>query len=241
MQRNRAAGRLEFTTDVAASVAHGELQLIAVGTPPGEDGSADLQHVLARGARHRAPHGRVPGDRRQVHGAGGHGGQGARRDRRGTDAKRGAQHPFSVVSNPEFLKEGAAIEDFMRPDRIVIGADDARAGAAAAQPLRAVPAQPRAHPVHERALGGAHQVRGQRDAGDAHLLHERAGQPRRAPRRGHRGGAQGHRLGSAHRLRFPVRRARASAARASPRTSRRCCAPATRPAGRSRCSRRSSR
>jgi UDPglucose 6-dehydrogenase len=127
VQRNRAAGRLAFTTDVAASVAHGELQLIAVGTPPDEDGSADLQHVLAaaraigrhmKGYRVIVNKSTVPvGTADKVRSAVAE-----------ELARRGAQHPFSVVSNPEFLKEGAAIEDFMRPDRIVIGTDDARAG-----------------------------------------------------------------------------------------------------------------
>jgi UDPglucose 6-dehydrogenase len=126
VQRNRAAGRLDFTTDVAASVAHGELQLIAVGTPPEEDGSADLQHVLTAaraigrhmdGYRLIANKSTVPvGTADKVRAAVAE-----------ELARRGAAHPFSVVSNPEFLKEGAAIEDFMRPDRIVIGADDARA------------------------------------------------------------------------------------------------------------------
>jgi UDPglucose 6-dehydrogenase len=124
--RNRRAGRLRFSTDVAASVAHGELQLIAVGTPPGEDGSADLQHVLAAASaigRHMqdykviATKSTVPvGTADRV--------QGVLKEElsaRKLDVK------FSVVSNPEFLKEGAAVEDFKRPDRIIIGADDARA------------------------------------------------------------------------------------------------------------------
>jgi UDPglucose 6-dehydrogenase len=126
VQRNRAAGRLAFTTDVAASVAHGELQLIAVGTPPDEDGSADLQHVLAAAraiGRHMDGY-RVIVDKSTVP-------VGTADKVRAAVAEelagRGVAHPFSVVSNPEFLKEGAAVEDFMRPDRIVIGADDARA------------------------------------------------------------------------------------------------------------------
>jgi UDPglucose 6-dehydrogenase len=128
VRRNREAGRLEFSTDVAASVAHGELQFIAVGTPPDEDGSADLSHVLeaARaigrhmdGYRVLATKSTVPvGTADKVREA-------------VTEelTKRGAQHEFSVVSNPEFLKEGAAVEDFMRPDRVVVGSDDARATA----------------------------------------------------------------------------------------------------------------
>ena len=128
VRRNRAAGRLIFSTDVAASVAHGELQLIAVGTPPDEDGSADLQHVLAAaraigrhmdGYRVIATKSTVPvGTADRIRGAIAE-----------QLAARGARHDFSVVSNPEFLKEGAAVEDFMRPDRIVLGADDARATA----------------------------------------------------------------------------------------------------------------
>jgi UDPglucose 6-dehydrogenase len=127
VRRNREAGRLEFTTDVAASVAHGELQLIAVGTPPDEDGSADLQHVLAAAraiGRHMEGY-RVIVDKSTVP-------VGTADKVRAAIAEelaqRGVQHPYSVVSNPEFLKEGAAVEDFMRPDRIVIGADETRAG-----------------------------------------------------------------------------------------------------------------
>jgi UDPglucose 6-dehydrogenase len=120
--RNRAAGRLQFSTDVAASVAHGELQFIAVGTPPDEDGSADLQYVLAA-ARNIGRHmsgfkviidkSTVPvGTAGRVNAAIGE-----------EIAASGAAASFSVVSNPEFLKEGAAVEDFMRPDRIVLGHD----------------------------------------------------------------------------------------------------------------------
>ncbi len=92
----------------------------------------------------------------------------------------------------------------MRPDRIVIGADDERAIALLRARLRAVPAQSRAAAGHGHALGRAHQVRGQRDARDAHLVHERAGQSRRRARRRHRARAPGHRLGSAHRLSLPL-------------------------------------
>src|SRR3954466_9994258 len=126
VKRNEAAGRLRFSTDVAASVAHGELQLIAVGTPPGEDGSADLQHVLAAarsigrymdGYKVVATKSTVPvGTADKV--------KEAIIDEQ---KKRHAGSDFTVVSNPEFLKEGAAVEDFMRPDRIIIGAEDPRA------------------------------------------------------------------------------------------------------------------
>ena len=125
--RNRAAGRLQFSTDVAASVAHGALQFIAVGTPPDEDGSADLQYVLAAArniGRHMAGF-KVIVDKSTV--------PVGTADRVSTVvaqeiAASGSGATFSVVSNPEFLKEGAAVEDFMRPDRIVIGHDSGAQG-----------------------------------------------------------------------------------------------------------------
>ncbi len=124
--RNRAAGRIRFTTDPAMAARHGTVQFIAVGTPPGEDGSADLQYVVAA-ARNIGKHMdgyRVVVDKSTVPVGT------ADRVRAAIAeelARRGTGEAFSVVSNPEFLKEGAAIEDFMRPDRIVIGADDDRA------------------------------------------------------------------------------------------------------------------
>ena len=121
--RNVAAGRLHFTTDVERAVHFGTVQFIAVGTPPDENGSADLKYVLAA-ARNIGKHmtdyklvvdkSTVPvGTADKVNAA-------------VADelARRGIKVPYSVVSNPEFLKEGAAVEDFMRPDRVVIGADD---------------------------------------------------------------------------------------------------------------------
>ncbi|ALK96286.1 UDP-glucose 6-dehydrogenase [Massilia sp. WF1] len=125
--RNRAAGRLHFSTDVAASVAHGQLQFIAVGTPPDEDGSADLQYVLAAArsiGRHMDGF-KVIIDKSTVPVGTADRVAAAIREELGT---RGAQSEFTVVSNPEFLKEGAAVEDFMRPDRIVIGHDDSPSG-----------------------------------------------------------------------------------------------------------------
>ena len=124
--RNRAAGRLHFTTDAATSVAHGGVQFIAVGTPPGEDGSADLQHVVAAArtiGRHMDEY-RLVVDKSTVP----VGTADAVRAAIAVELKRrGVEAPFSVVSNPEFLKEGAAVEDFMRPDRIVVGSEDERA------------------------------------------------------------------------------------------------------------------
>ena len=123
---NVAAGRLRFSTDVAEGVAFGDIQVIAVGTPPGEDGSADLQYVVAA-ARNIGRHMITPKiimDKSTVP-------VGTADKVRAAIAEelkaRGSALKFSVVSNPEFLKEGAAVEDFMRPDRIVIGADDAEA------------------------------------------------------------------------------------------------------------------
>ena len=125
--RNRAAGRLQFSTDVAASVAHGALQFIAVGTPPDEDGSADLQYVLAA-ARNIGQHMsgfKVIVDKSTVPVGTGERVAAALAE---AIAAAGNSATFSVVSNPEFLKEGAAVEDFMRPDRIVIGHDSDAAG-----------------------------------------------------------------------------------------------------------------
>src|SRR5262245_61420288 len=121
VRRNKAEKRLTFTTALAGGVRQAQIIFIAVGTPTGEDGSADLQHVLAV-ARElaKAMNGyKVVVNKSTVP--------------VGTAAKvrevirREATHPFSVVSNPEFLKQGAAIDDFMKPDRVVVGAEDPRA------------------------------------------------------------------------------------------------------------------
>ncbi len=121
---NVAAGRLRFSTDIVEGVAYGDIQMIAVGTPPGEDGSADLQYVVAA-ARNIGRHLTSPKiviDKSTVP----VGTADRVREAIAEELKaRGVDIKFSVVSNPEFLKEGAAVEDFMRPDRIVIGADDA--------------------------------------------------------------------------------------------------------------------
>ncbi len=126
VRRNEEAGRLRFTTDVVEAAAFGTIQFIAVGTPPDEDGSADLQYVVAAArniGRHMDGY-RVVVDKSTVP-------VGTADRVRAAIAEelaaRGADHPYAVVSNPEFLKEGAAIEDFMKPDRIVVGADDPRA------------------------------------------------------------------------------------------------------------------
>ncbi len=122
VQAGMADGRLSFSTEIVAGVEHGEFLFIAVGTPPEEDGSADLRHVLAVAdavGRHlqrpaivinksTVPVGTVQKVRERI---------------AAVLRERGAAIPFEVVSNPEFLKEGAAVEDFMKPDRIIVGTD----------------------------------------------------------------------------------------------------------------------
>ena len=148
IERNRAAGRLQFSTDIAASVAHGDIQFIAVGTPPDEDGSADLQYVVAA-ARNIGLHMTTPkvivdkstvpvGTADKVNTA-----ITEELEKRGLSAEL-----CSVVSNPEFLKEGAAVEDFMRPDRIVIGTESTPAGQRAKEQMRKLYAPFNRH--HER-------------------------------------------------------------------------------------------
>lgn len=123
VRKNAAAGRLVFTTDAKAAVDHGALQFIAVGTPPDEDGSADLRHVIAAASsigRHMADYKVVINKSTVPVGT-------VDRVRETIDREiqsRGLKLPFSVASNPEFLKEGAAVEDFMRPDRIIVGTED---------------------------------------------------------------------------------------------------------------------
>jgi UDPglucose 6-dehydrogenase len=125
VHHNLKTGRIRFTTDVAEGVAHGLFQFIAVGTPPGEDGSADLQYVLevARSiGRHMGDY-RVIVNKSTVPVGTADKVKDAVQQELG---KRGLKTEFDVVSNPEFLKEGAAIDDFMRPDRIIIGTDNPR-------------------------------------------------------------------------------------------------------------------
>jgi UDPglucose 6-dehydrogenase len=126
IRRNVSGGRLRFTTDIDAAVAHGTLQFIAVGTPPDEDGSADMQHVItaARNIGCRMVESKIIVDKSTVP----VGTADRVRETIATElARRGVKLAFAVASNPEFLKEGAAVEDFMRPDRVVIGSDDERA------------------------------------------------------------------------------------------------------------------
>jgi UDPglucose 6-dehydrogenase len=125
VKRGMEAGRLEFTTDVQAGVAHGLFQFIAVGTPQDEDGSADLKYVLAvaRSIGENLSDYRIVVDKSTVPvGTADR----VRAEIQSVLDKRGIAVEFDVASNPEFLKEGAAIEDFMKPDRIVVGTDNPR-------------------------------------------------------------------------------------------------------------------
>ena len=128
VRRNVEAGRLSFTTDPKQAAEFGLIQMIAVGTPPDEDGSADLRHVLAaaRGIGRHMPGYRVIVDKSTVPV-----GTGDRVEQAVAEelAARGVAHGFSVVANPEFLKEGAAVDDCMKPDRIVLGVSDPQAEA----------------------------------------------------------------------------------------------------------------
>ncbi len=125
IDKARRAGRLEYTTDAAAGVKHGLVQFIAVGTPPDEDGSADLRHVLqvARTIGEHLTEYRIVVDKSTV--------PVGTADRVKAEIQRvldtrGGSIEFDVVSNPEFLKEGAAVDDFMKPDRIVVGTNNPR-------------------------------------------------------------------------------------------------------------------
>jgi UDPglucose 6-dehydrogenase len=126
VRRNVAAKRMKFTLDAARAADHGTIQFIAVGTPPDEDGSADMQYVLAAArslGRHMTDY-KVVVDKSTVP----VGTADMVREAIAAELKtRDVEVPYAVVSNPEFLKEGAAVEDFMRPDRIIVGADDEQA------------------------------------------------------------------------------------------------------------------
>ncbi len=166
LQRNLAEGRIRFTTDVAEAVRSGRVVFIAVGTPPDEDGSADLQHVLAVArvvgenlvdekiviTKSTVPVGTASKVRAEIE--------------KYTDGK------FHVCSNPEFLKEGAAIDDFMRPDRVVCGIESDAGSPRPRGTVRAVRAKRQPADLHGYRFGRADQVCGQRDAGNAHQLHE---------------------------------------------------------------------
>jgi UDPglucose 6-dehydrogenase len=152
IDRNRRAGRLRFTSDVAESVRHGDVQMIAVGTPPGEDGSADVSQVLAAAraiGRHMDSFKLVVGKSTVPVGTGERIREAVAAALRERGMPAGGE-TFSVASNPEFLKEGAAIDDFMRPERIVIGTEPGPGGERAKEMLRQMYEPFNRH--HDRAL-----------------------------------------------------------------------------------------
>ena len=212
---NVAAGRLAFTADLADAVHGAEAVFIAVGTPTRRgDGHADLTYVFAaaeqvaraldRLRRSSSPN---PPSRSAP----------AARSR---DIVRAARPDldFDVASNPEFLREGNAIGDFMRPDRVVIGTESERARASAAPALPAAVPDRGADRVHRHRDGRADQICRQRLPGDEGHLHQRDGRSvREGRRRCARRGAR-HRPRRPHRPQVPACRARAMAGPASPRT-----------------------
>ena len=213
VHRNTRDGRLKFTTDLALGMAEAELVFIAVGTPQGDDGGANLNGIWAVG-REIAENLTSPktivikstvpvGTNAEL----------ARRMAEITDV------PFDIASNPEFLKEGAAIDDFNKPDRVVVGARSPRGPRAASRPLQAVPQDRAAVPGHDAGIGRDDQVRRQLLAGHQDQLHQRDGQPLRALPRRHQRRPPGDRPRPADRLQLPLSLVSATAAPASPRTS----------------------
>ena len=165
--RNRAQHRLRFTTDVAAAITDADVLFIAVGTPPDEDGSADLRHVLNVAeiiGRHVAREtvivtkSTVPvGTAEKVQAA----------------VAKHAKHPFHICSNPEFLKEGAAVDDFMKPDRVVLGRRIGSRAKRDGRTICAIRSHGTADYLHGHLVGRADEVRRERDARHPHFLHER--------------------------------------------------------------------
>ena len=201
VKRNVEAGRLHFTTDLTTCLDNVEVVFSAVGTPPDEDGSADLQYVLevARTfgrnikkytilvTKSTVPVGTAKKVKAVIE---------------EELTKRGEQIDFEVASNPEFLKEGAAIKDFMSPDRVVVGVESDRAKKGHGTALPSVPNEQLPALLHGHSLGRDDQIRSQCHAGHTHLLHERHRQSVRPGRsqRGH--GAQRYRRRHPHRFEF---------------------------------------
>ena len=202
VHRNVRDGRLRFTTDLGAGIADADLIFIAVGTPQGEDGGANLNGVWAVGreiAQHLTePKTIVIKSTVPV----------------GTNAELARQIsaltsvPFDVASNPEFLKEGAAIDDFTKPDRVVVGARRAEVAEQLRTPLRSLPPDRAAVPGHVARERRDDQVRGQLHAGHQDQLHQRDGQPLRGVRRRHQRRPPGHGPRPADRLQLPLPRRR---------------------------------
>ena len=215
VKRNRKEGRLEFTTNLAKSVRSASIVFIAVGTPQHEDGSADLSHVLgvAREIARTMNGYKVIVDKSTVP--------------VGTAARvrevvgRETSHPFSVVSNPEFLKQGAAVEDFLKPDRVVIGVEDDRAREVMLELYSPFTRTGAPIMVMDCASAEMSQICCERHSRDADLVHERGRERVRGVRGERRPGAQGDRRRRAHRAVVPVSRHRVRRELLSRRTSRR--------------------
>ncbi len=217
VKRNRDEGRLSFSTSPAEGAHFADVVMIAVGTPPDEDGSADLSARAGGRALARPAHVALHRGGRQEHGAGGHRRQGGSGDPRGTGEARLRCRIRGCVQPriPQGRRGGGRLPE-AGPDRAGHRRRPRRADHARA--LCTVSAQPRTPDRDVPAFRGIDQVRRQRDAGDPHLVHERTRQPRRSARRRHRGGApraSGRIPASAIRSSMP---APAMAARAFPRT-----------------------
>ena len=216
VQRNVAAGRLRFTTSYAEAVPEADFCFIAVNTPSGAEGEADLGQVRAAArrsprtcARGRSSSTRAPSPSARPTGSTTSSSATCPAEKKGLR--------FGVVSNPEFLREGSAVADFMQSDRVVLGAtrhEDAEEVAGLYRPLEV----PRAD--HRPAHGGDDQVRLQRLPGHEDLLHQRGRLHLRAPGRRRARGGRGDGAGRPHRARTSWTPAWAGAGAASPRTSR---------------------
>ncbi len=189
VRRNAKERRLTFTTSYAEGIPGADVVFIAVGTPPGETGEADLSYVLAAAkdiGKHLSGYAVVVNKSTVPVGSA---------DRVAEVLRGATKQPFDVVSNPEFLKEGAAIDDFMRPDRVVVGVASDRARAVMSELYG--PFVRAEQPVLFMDLRSAELTK-------YALLHERDGDALRAARRGRGPGAARHRLGPADRPPVPV-------------------------------------
>ena len=174
IEKNVRERRLSFSTDLAGSVGQSEVVFIAVGTPEGETGDADLQYVLtaAENIGRALKRYTVVVDKSTV--------PVGTADRVKDAIARVTSQPFDVVSNPEFLKEGAAIDDFLKPDRVVIGAATEKARQVMGELY--APFVRNQNPIlfgMDNPVGGADQVCRQRHASDPHFFHERRCEPLR--------------------------------------------------------------
>ncbi len=198
----RGQRRLRFTTDIAEGVAGSDVVFIAVGTPSRPDGSADLSQVFnVVESISQAPQ-RLQGHRHQEHRSRGD----HARDRRAScGPRRRADAEFDVVANPEFLREGSAVEDFMRPNRVVIGAETETVEGPDEKGVPPALSHRDADSHHRSRDGGARQAREQRVSRDQDLVHQRDRGDQRARRRQHRRRVQGDGARRPDRIEVPPR------------------------------------